>query len=171
MRVTIAVALVIASGFLFIINGVVTRTRSQLKIVSKALLANSQQPQNVVFCDLIKHAATYENKLVRVRASFISNFESSMLYDAGCNEGDIQVELILDCPSDSSCKEMQEILDKGLKGDPFSGMRGDLVMIGRLRRSKVPAGHPRERGASLIFGVSHIEKTIQTTPEKTIPID
>lgn len=70
-----------------------------------------------------------------------------------------------------SCKEMQEILGKSLKGDPFSGMRGDLVMVGRLRSVKVPSEGARERGISLTFGLTQIETTIPMPPQNPIPID
>ena len=171
MRLAFAIPLLIGSLFLSIINSVGTRRSPQLIAVSTNNFINSQLPQNVVFCDLVKQAETYKNKLVRVRASFISNFESNVLYDVDCYDKDTQVELILDCPSEGSCKEMQEILGKSLKGDPFSGMRADLVMVGRLRSVKVPSEGARERGISLTFGVTLIETTIPMPPQNPIPIN
>ena len=138
MRLAFAIPLLIGSLFLSIINSVGTRRSPQLLAVATNNFINSQLPQNVVFCDLVKQAETYKNKLVRVRASFILNFESNVLYDVDCYDKDSPVELILDCPSESSCKELQENLDKSLNGDPFSGMRADLVIVGRLRGVKVP---------------------------------
>src|SRR5690242_2933921 len=108
MRLAFAIPLIVGPLFLSILNSVGTRSSPQLIAVSTNNFVNSQLPQNVAFCDLVKQAETYENKLVRVRASFISNFESNVLYDVDCYDKDTQVELILDCPSDSSCKEMQE---------------------------------------------------------------
>jgi hypothetical protein len=170
MRLAFAIPLLIGPLFLPIINSVGTRRSPQLIAVSTNNFINSQLPQNVVFCELVKQAETYENKLVRMRASFISNFESNVLYDVDCYDKDTQVESILDCPTESLCKEIQETLGKSLKGDPFSGMRADLVMVGRLRIVKVPSEGARKRGISLTFGVTQIETTIPMPPQNPIPI-
>jgi hypothetical protein len=162
--------LIVSSVFFCIINLVVTATHMQVMAEPNSL-GISQQPQNVPFCDLIKQAETYENKLVRVRASFVSNFESAVLYDSGCNDKGNQVEFILDCSGDGSCKEMQEILSKDLKGDPFSGMRADLVMLGRLTRNRNSTLGEEDGGPALSFRVSQIQETIQPAPKKSIPLN
>lgn len=105
--VTFASSLILASTFFFTSNFVVTPAQLQFRALPKNTLSNSQQPQNVLFCDLIKDAERYENKLVRVRPSFVVNFESIVLYDSRCNERGNQVELTLDCSSDENCKEMR----------------------------------------------------------------
>ena len=166
--VAFAGSLVVASAFFFISFGIASHL--QLTAVQRNI-GISQQPQNVLFCDLIKHADKYENKLVRLRASFASNFESAVLYDSDCNDRGNQVEFILDCPSTGSCKEMQETLDRSLKGDPFSGMRVDLVMIGRLTRIRVSTEVEGDGEPTLGFRVSQIQETIQRPPEKSIPIN
>lgn len=45
---------------------------------------NSSKIPTVSYCDLIKNAADYDKKIVRVRAIYFSDFEKEYLYDDRC---------------------------------------------------------------------------------------
>ena len=38
----------------------------------------------VAYCDLVKDAASYDQKIIRVRAVYFGGFESSVFYDGAC---------------------------------------------------------------------------------------
>jgi hypothetical protein len=127
---------------------------------------SSEKIPTVPFCDLVARPELYDNKVVRVRASYFANFESDMFYDLKCNNKENYVWPILDCDTDESCKAMRDILNKNLEGDPFSGMRVELVMVGRLKRAKSGHRYGVQDGFRLGFAVTRIEQAIPI-PSKT----
>src|SRR5215471_1494616 len=94
--------------FALLISNVIDTNNDRSVPISVESFLNVQPPQTVAFCELVKHPESYENRLVRVRASYVSNFESSMLYDLRCDSRENHVDLIPDCSSEESCKLMRE---------------------------------------------------------------
>jgi hypothetical protein len=132
---------------------------------------SSKKMPTVYFCDLVAHPELYENKIVRVRASYFANFESNLLYDLECNSKENHVWFMLDCDTDESCKAMRDILNKNLEGDPFSGMRVELVIVGQLKRPKSDHRQGMQNGFRLEFAVTRIEQAIPIPLNTPMPVD
>src|SRR6266404_1286583 len=152
---------------LLITGGFVSSKREGAMTIGQSSSSNSSEKiPTVSFCDLVTHPELYVNKLVRVRASYFANFESNMLYDLGCKNKENHVWFMLDCGTDESCKAVRETLDKNLKGDPFSGMRVELIVVGRLKCPKAGHRYGVQNGFRLGFAVTRIEQAIPI-PENT----
>lgn len=94
---------------------------------------SGQDVPTVNFCDLVSHPEDYNNKTVRVRAKYLTTFEWDMLYDLKCTGKENYIQPYLDCSSDESCRPLKETLGRNLSGDPFTGSRAELVVIGRVK--------------------------------------
>src|SRR5947207_14705388 len=70
----------------------------------------SEEIPTVSFCDLLAHSELYKDRVVRVRAVYVANFESSVLYDARCTSKENRVWFTLECNTDGSCKTLRERL-------------------------------------------------------------
>jgi hypothetical protein len=157
--------LLIASGLLLTIREEIMSCSAQ----STSNSTSSEKIPTVSFCDLVAHPELYHDKVVRVRAIYFANFESNMLYDPGCNRKENRVWFILDCDTDESCKAMRAKLDKSLEGDPFSGVRAELVMIGRLKLPTPSHRYGVQSGFRLGFAVTQIEEAIQIPSNASMP--
>lgn len=131
-------------------------------------LAQSQTPsapseiQTVDFCKVIHSPELYDGKMIRIRAIWLQNFEWSWLYAYGLDNCDSQKNFIrpfLDC-SDEACKEMQDIINKNLEGDPFDGARVGLVLVGRFHYRREPLKNGERQNGVWYFklGVTRIEE-------------
>ncbi len=147
---------------LLITSGFVSSKREGMMSIGQSTHSstNSEKIPTVSFCDLVAQPKLYANKVVRVRASYFANFESNMLYDLVCNSKENHIWFMLDCGSDESCKAMRDTLNKNLEGDPFSGMRVELVIVGRLKRPKSGHRYGVQDGFRLAFAVMRIEQAI-----------
>ena len=129
-----------------------------------------QEVSSVCFCELVKHPELYDGKVVRVEAIYYSNFESSLLYDPLCSGDDNFVAPNLKCDTDKSCKELTEKVDKENVGDPFSGMRTRLVMIGTFKNGRTSNPHyGKQNSIRFEFLISSIEKAKSVPPDTTWP--
>lgn len=63
----------------------------------------------VSFCDLTLHPKRYLNRVVRVRASYITWWESSYLYSESCRDDEHKIHDALDCDGEGiACRQMYE---------------------------------------------------------------
>jgi hypothetical protein len=124
---------------------------------SASHFSRSEGIRTVSFCDLVGQPALYENKTVRIRAMIVSTFDNQYLYDPRCPDQENYVWPILDCRANSSCKVLQKRLNESLKGDPFSGMRTELVFVGRLKELKADHRYGVQGGYRLAFTIERIE--------------
>jgi hypothetical protein len=130
---------------------------------------SSEKIPTVRFCDLVARPELYDNKVVRVRASYLANFESAMFYDLKCNDRENYVEPTLACDTDESCKAIRDTISKNLEGDPFGGARVELVMLGLLKRAKSGHRFGGQDGFRLGFAITRIEKTIPIPSNTPMP--
>lgn len=125
---------------------------------SKRSSTNLEEIRAVSFCDLVSHPELYADKVVRVQVTYLSTFESNVLYDPKCVDRENYVWPMFDCGADQSCKAMRKRLDKSLKGDPFSGMRSELLIVGRLKGPKPSFRYGVQSGCRLGFSIERIER-------------
>jgi hypothetical protein len=124
----------------------------------------------VSFCKVIHNPELYDGKVVRIQAIWFQNFEWSWLYAYGLDTCDSRKNFIrpfLDCAGDA-CKEMQGILNKNLKGDPFDGMHVGLVLVGRFHYRREPLMNGEGQNGAWYFklGVTSIEE-VKKIPEES----
>lgn len=114
----------------------------------------------VEFCKLVSSPRYYEGKLVRLRASYLVNFESDILYDLRCGVTKNFVAPVLDCKDDEDCEVLKAALNRDLKGDPFGGSRVELIVVGRLiGADEYVRRYGHSVGTNLGFSISRIEQS------------
>jgi hypothetical protein len=91
----------------------------------------------VDFCDLTVHPERYSDKLVRVKASFVSWWESSYLYNVRCETAEKKIHDALDCSGDEDCehlgKEVYGYINPRERADSHNyARRAYVIIIGRL---------------------------------------
>lgn len=118
----------------------------------------SDDIRTVLFCELVRHPELYADKLIRVSATYVSTFELRLLYDPKCEDKENNVWPFFACESEQACKTMRETLDKNVSGDPFSGNRAQLIIIGRLRGPKAKHRYGVQDGCRLAFSIERIER-------------
>jgi hypothetical protein len=139
-------------------------------IPSEASLNASDQFPTIPFCELVTASESYKDKVVKTKASYIITFESSILYSLNCNDEENYVRPILDCGSDEACAEMQAKISKELKGDPFSGRRAELTIIGKLRLLPEPGHQYSQQGKPRLgFAISQIEEVVAIPATAPMP--
>lgn len=143
------------------------KTYAQSKSIASS---SSSEISTVKFCDVIRNPEFYDGKTIRIQVTWFSNFEWVWLYAPGLDTCDSQKNFIrpdLDCLNDVACKEMQEILNKNLEGDPFDGMRAELVLVGRFRYRKEPLSNGEGQNGTWYYklGITRIEAA-NKIPEK-----
>ena len=124
-------------------------------------LSTPPEIRTVDFCKVIHSPELYDGKMIRIRAVWLQNFEWSWLYAYGLDTCDSQKNFIrpfLDC-ADDACKEMRDILNKNLEGDPFDGARVGLVLVGRFHYRREPLKNGEGQNGAWYFklGVTRIE--------------
>jgi hypothetical protein len=126
-----------------------------------------QEIPTVKHCDLVNYPERYDQKIVRTQTSYFGTFDSAFLYDLTCNDKEHYTLPALDCQTDESCKPMQDIFNKNLEGDPFSGERVELIIVGRFKGpDKSGRRYGGQREFRFRFEIQRIEKAIPI-PEKT----
>lgn len=93
----------------------------------KAQPIDSEEIIEVGFCELVSHPETYNDKTVRVRASWYETFEGDVLYDIQCDERGALIEPDFDCTSGFLCNSLGTYLESFLDRDE----EGDVIMAGR----------------------------------------
>jgi hypothetical protein len=155
---TFIVFSITAVVFLFLVN---TRTGAA-GFVQDTLLGDLQEIPTVSFCEMVTHPETYHGKMVRTRAIYVLTWEWKMLYDRQCDRPKNYVWPQFECETDQSCKDMAGLLDKSLVGNPFSGRRAQLTIVGQLRGSqKSGRRYGVLGGQRLAFDIHAIEQTKQ----------
>ncbi len=132
---------------------------------SATIISGLREIPTVSFCELVSHPDAYERKTVRVRATFISNFESNLLFDPKCSGKKNMVWFMLDCETDATCDVLRQTLTSNLQGDPFSGEQGDFLFIGQLKFPKPGQRFGVQGGFRLGFSVSQIEQVDSVKPD------
>lgn len=127
------------------------------------------EPSTVSYCDLVTHPELYENKTVRVDATYFVGRHSAILYDKACSYEGSNIYFALDCNSKTKCKKLNDKIRKDLTGK-LKWARVQLVVIGRFngpQKSGVNYGAQvgPDSGYKFQLDVSKIEKTTR------IPID
>ena len=120
--------------------------RKTKKAPGKVTVKTNSIP-TVDFCDLTIHPKLYAGKLVRVKASIVSWWESSYLYNADCETSKQKIHNSLDCSNEKECentgKEVYDIIEKNQRADKNNyAFRAYITIIGRLAGpSNVGFGH------------------------------
>ena len=124
-------------------------------------LLNVQEPiEDVEFCHLVTHPESFRDRLVRVRAVFESTFEWRRLYDDACRGAKNYVWPVFECDTIESCEKFSQRLKKDMIGDPFSGKRVAVVLLGRFRESNNPKrGFGVQGGLQFQLEILKIEAT------------
>lgn len=99
---------------------------------------NVEEPIDVEFCDLVTQPESFRDRLVRVRAVFESTFEWRRLYHDACRSSKNYVWPVFECDTIESCEKFRQLLKKDMIGDPFSGEKVAVVLLGRFRESNNP---------------------------------
>jgi hypothetical protein len=91
----------------------------------------------VDFCDLTIHPERYTEKLVRVKASLVSWWESSYLYNVRCETAEKKIHNALNCSGDEDCqrlgKEVYGYINPRERADSHGyASRAYVTIIGRL---------------------------------------
>jgi hypothetical protein len=119
-----------------------------------------QEPIEVEFCHLVTHPESFRDRLVRVRAIFESTFEWRRLYDDACRSSKNYVWPVFECDTIESCERFREQLKKDMIGDPFSGKRVAVALLGRFRESNNPKrGFGVQPGLRFQLEILKIEST------------
>jgi len=148
---------------------VATPFRSSTKETGRCVRSDQDVPA-VDFCDIVAHPEDYNNKVVRIQAKYLTTFESDMLYELRCIGKDHYIQPYLDCDSQESCRLLKENLNKDLSGDPFTGSRAELIMIGRIRIIEKSGRSARElKKTKLGFYITKIVHTMQIPSSEPLP--
>lgn len=144
----------------------------KLQVVpDKKNINQKHQPLTVTYCDLVTHPELYEDKIVRVDATYVLGKHSVMLTDKTCAKRKEQggISFVVDCSSESSCKKMNSIIRKDRTGNAYWS-RVQMIVVGRFNGPPKSGGTynaqiGQESGFKFQIKVSKIEKTSR------IPID
>ncbi len=107
----------------------------------------AQKIPPINFCDLTVHPERYVGKLVRVKASIVSWWESSYLYHVRCETAEKKIHNGLDCSGEEECqrigKEAYGYIERRQQPDSDNyAFRAYVTLIGRLEGpSEVGYGH------------------------------
>lgn len=117
---------------------------------------------DVTFCDLVREPSKYDGRVVRVAAIYSAIMHTSYLYEPNCNSRDHYIHSRLDCDSDESCKNLQDLLSKN-SSSYIIGSRTNIVAVGIF---KGPGDSGRGYGLESAFhfelDIKHIEKAAPT---------
>jgi len=108
---------------------------------------NKEQIPTVPFCDLTEHPEKYAGQVVRIQASYVSWWESSYLYNLGCDNEKHEIHNGLACSEEKECLELFKRIyghiEKYQRPDQkTSASRAYVTVIGRLEGpSEVGYGH------------------------------
>ena len=144
--------------------------KGNVPIVRSGQLPNVQEPVDVEFCELVTAPQSFRDRLVRVRAVFETTFEWRRLYDDACLSSKNYVWPVFECDTIESCERFRLLLKKNMTGDPFSGQRVIVVLLGRFRETNNPKrGYGVQSGLRFQLEISKIETTerISKTPRRS----
>lgn len=130
--------------------------------------ARSQDVPTIPFCELVDHPDVYSGKLVRIRVTYISTWESNTLYDSRCNDVKHYVSPQLKCDDNELCASKANKLTRNLSGNQYYGMRVQLVMVGKLNAPTAgnQQSHSKER---LTFEIHEIEEAHRIPARTPLP--
>jgi hypothetical protein len=147
-----------------------TMRRNLVIAISFLLLAMSQfargqekktleDTPNVAYCDLIREPTAYDQKIVRVKVTYIVGFEASIMYDLTCGGKNtwVRFEPVSETATNRSVqKKFQRLTDATPErtsdgGINFPYRRVEVVWLGRFEGVK-PAQKIGEQTFSLGFG-------------------
>ena len=142
--------------------GIYSMTTSILLFVLMMAGATNQvrgEAPTVAYCDLVTNAASYDQKLVRVKVTYIVGFEASVMYDLACRTKDAWVDFDPVVEPSTDRKIMKrfrklanakpEITRGG--GINYVERRVEVVWVGRFRGIK-PTQTIGNRSYSFGFG-------------------
>src|SRR5262249_7930594 len=108
---------------------------------------SKEQIPTVPFCDLTEHPEKYAGKMVRIKASYVSWWESSYIYHLDCEDAEHKIHDGLDCSEETECRELSKkvygYINKHQRLDKNNyASRAYVILIGRLEGpSEIGYGH------------------------------
>ena len=153
--------LIISVFFSYSVLAQTNRKTKKKSPSAKSVASQTDSIPTVDFCDLTVHPELYAGKLVRVKASIVSWWESSYLYNVKCETAEQKIHDGLDCDGEKECarlgKEVYGVINKNQRADKNkSAFRAYVTLIGRL-------SNPSESGFGHLntfkfeFGIKKIE--------------
>jgi len=120
----------------------------------------------VNFCDFTIHPERYAGKLVRVKATLVSWWESSYLYSPACEIDAKKIHDGLDCSGQRDCDQVGEAVRREIErvGKPaeYNSYKATLFWVGRLiGPSRIGFGHLN--GFKFEFRIRSAEGQSETT--------
>ncbi len=113
----------------------------------KSSRSNVANVPTVDFCALTVHPERYVGKLIRVKASLVSWWESSYLYNVKCESGERKIHDALDCSGEKECEELSKrvygVINRQQRPDKNEyASRAYVTLVGRLvGPSEIGFGH------------------------------
>ena len=117
------------------------------KISAKSVAVQTDSIPTVDFCDLTIHPKLYVGKLIRVKGSTVSWWESSYLYNVKCETKDQKIHDSLDCSGKKVCvilsRKVYGVINKNQLADKNEyAFRVYVTLIGRLSEpNEIGFGH------------------------------
>ena len=141
---------------------------ASVSVAAHAQTPNKAEPADVPtvnFCDFTIHPRRYAGKLVRVKATLVSLWESSYLYNPACETDKKKIHDGLDCSNDRDCEQVGDAVRREIErvGKPaeYDSYKADLILIGRLvGPSHIGFGHLN--GFKYEFRIRRIEPKPET---------
>jgi hypothetical protein len=130
---------------------------------------NDDKVLTVSYCDLVDKPELYDGKIIRVQASYFTNYEGDFLYDLNCNEFNKYTNPVFSCSNENDCDKLRKAIEKS-KSCNVIICRANLVITGRF---KGPGSYgklfPQEPGFRYEIKISKIEKGIPITADTPWP--
>jgi hypothetical protein len=134
----------------------------------------------VAYCDLIREPAMYDQKVVRVKVTYIVGFEASVMYDLACGRKDTWVEF--DPASETSTnpkvlKRFRRMANAQAErtrggGINYPTRRVEVVWVGRfqgIKRTQTFGGQSRSFGFGHLNGFDYQFNVQRIEEVKAVP--
>lgn len=119
-----------------------------------------QAIEEAEFCSIAINMEIYKSKMVQIRVVLYVNFENSYIFDKKCKN--IYADIIPNCNEEGSCKKMRQKLQEGLRGSIFSGVKANVVLVGKFLDKKL---HEQKYGGPPRYDMAfEVEEVIQSLP-------
>ena len=123
------------------------------------ILKRPQDIPTIAYCDLVRDPTSYNQKIVRVKVTYIVGFEGSIMYDLACGRKDtwVRFEPTSETATNQKVlKKFRRLADASPERTRGSGInypvrRVEVVWVGRFQGIK-PAQRVGERTYSSGFG-------------------
>lgn len=98
-------------------------------------ISEDDLPITISYCELIRKPELYNNKVIRLKASYLIGPHYNILYSTLCQEKKTYLLPKLTCKSKDECKSISDIIYNKSSGSAYDyySRRIGLVLIGRFR--------------------------------------